>query len=591
MGNVVKLPGSISDLNGSTTVVKVIKARNYTFLIKTDGCLYYEEINKNSCNHIFISKPAIKIEASVCNNESQDWGRIISWEDQAGKHHRRILPLISDDGTNVRKIISDGGVVIPPESLPRKMLNCYLQYAEPESEEVAELVYQVGWHDEAYVTPNEIIGEEHLNPHRIIVFKNEGFQNVFEQKGTLQEWKENISIMCLGNPRLMFAISASLASVILTKLEIEGGGFHFFGSSSSGKSTALNVAASVMSNRKFKKSWRSTNNGLESIAALHNDNILILDEFKECDEKNITKIIYMLGNGQGKLRATQNAEAIPIKEWKLLFLSSGETRLREIALANQSKLYQGEEVRLADIDANSYSNMGIFDDIHNFANPSDFAEYLNTQTNLYYGTAGHEFLVKLTQDLQESTKFLINVKKQFMKDPIIDKEDGPTKRVITRFATVAAAGELATKFGITGWKEGDAINAVNICLASWLENYKGKYHKQHELLSYLTEYIETNSNKFQTISSSNTYESINDFAGYREEENDRYIYYFVNSVFKGIASQANLIPNEAAQILKELGILIPDTNNKLQTSKTHKKHTIRSYAIDSKKLTELSKED
>jgi len=41
--------------------------------------------------------------------------------------------------------------------------------------------------------------------------------------------------------------------------------------------------------------------------------------------------------------------------------------------------------------------------------------------------------------------------------------------VAQRFALVAAAGELATAYGLTGWGTGEAQRAVAACFAAWLE--------------------------------------------------------------------------------------------------------------------------
>ena len=43
-----------------------------------------------------------------------------------------------------------------------------------------------------------------------------------------------------------------------------------------------------------------------------------------------------------------------------------------------------------------------------------------------------------------------------------------------RFAIVAAAGELATAFGLTGWKQEEAERAAKQCFADWL---KARGHK------------------------------------------------------------------------------------------------------------------
>ncbi|WP_457589305.1 DUF927 domain-containing protein, partial [Legionella pneumophila] len=46
--------------------------------------------------------------------------------------------------------------------------------------------------------------------------------------------------------------------------------------------------------------WRSTTNGLEGLAALHNDGLLILDELSQMDPREAGEAAYLLANGQGK---------------------------------------------------------------------------------------------------------------------------------------------------------------------------------------------------------------------------------------------------------------------------------------------------
>ncbi len=50
---------------------------------------------------------------------------------------------------------------------------------------------------------------------------------------------------------------------------------------STGKSTVLRVASSVWGGFDYLQSWRATSNGLEGIAAAHNDSLLCLDEIGE----------------------------------------------------------------------------------------------------------------------------------------------------------------------------------------------------------------------------------------------------------------------------------------------------------------------
>lgn len=74
---------------------------------------------------------------------------------------------------------------------------------------------------------------------------------------------------------------------------MESGGFHFRGSSSSGKTTALHLAASVFGQpSRYIRLWRTTANGLEGLAALHNDSLLILDELSQADPKEAGEAAY-----------------------------------------------------------------------------------------------------------------------------------------------------------------------------------------------------------------------------------------------------------------------------------------------------------
>jgi len=73
--------------------------------------------------------------------------------------------------------------------------------------------------------------------------------------------------------------------------------------------------------------WRATANGLEGLAALHNDGLLILDELTQIDPTEAGEAAYLLANGQGKNRASRNGSARQAPRWRLLFMSAGEESL------------------------------------------------------------------------------------------------------------------------------------------------------------------------------------------------------------------------------------------------------------------------
>ncbi|HOJ23186.1 MAG TPA: DUF927 domain-containing protein, partial [Armatimonadota bacterium] len=90
--------------------------------------------------------------------------------------------------------------------------------------------------------------------------------------------------------KMLAAVLLGLASMLLEFSGIESGGINLKGSSSTGKTTALAAAASLFGGPSYVNRWRATSNGLESLAALHNDTLLILDELAQVDPREAGEI-------------------------------------------------------------------------------------------------------------------------------------------------------------------------------------------------------------------------------------------------------------------------------------------------------------
>jgi len=141
-----------------------------------------------------------------------------------------------------------------------------------------------GWHDSSYVLPS---GESYSSSEELLVYQHSGgLQHHYAAVGSLADWRREVASRCLGNSRLVLAVATMFAGPLLRFTGATGGGFHIVGgSSSSGKNTALRVAANVVGPPEYAREWRSTANGLEGVAVLHNDATLILDELAQIDPK------------------------------------------------------------------------------------------------------------------------------------------------------------------------------------------------------------------------------------------------------------------------------------------------------------------
>ncbi|MFN2310411.1 MAG: DUF927 domain-containing protein, partial [Gammaproteobacteria bacterium] len=169
--------------------------------------------------------------------------------------------------------------------------------------------------------------------------------------GTLDGWRDEIAALASGNPLLVVAVATAFTGPLVEPLGLENSMLHLRGGSSCGKSTLLGCAASVWRGPDGVRRWRATDNGLEGVAERSNGMLLALDELAEIDGKAADAANYMLGNGQGKARATSTGAIATAAHWRLTILSSGEISLDEKLAEAGRTAKAGQAVRALDIAA------------------------------------------------------------------------------------------------------------------------------------------------------------------------------------------------------------------------------------------------
>jgi hypothetical protein len=188
-----------------------------------------------------------------------------------------------------------------------------------------------------------------------VIMLDTRYCDVFGVRGSAEDWRINVGELCRSNSRLLLALGAAAAGPLLTPMNEPSRGFHLNGAGQSGKSITTLVAGSFWGGSAqqsgYMRSWRATANGLEGIAAVHNDGFLVLDELGQTAAAEAPQIAYMLANGVGKIRAGRNGVAPPTLHWRLVFLSSGEMGLADKMAEIGRRTYAGLEVRMIDIPA------------------------------------------------------------------------------------------------------------------------------------------------------------------------------------------------------------------------------------------------
>ncbi len=243
---------------------------------------------------ILITHRRVWVEALSRDGDRENWGRLICWQDYDGKYHERAVKAgrLHTQGTELAQELADAGLPIVPGK--EKHLLRYLAAFQPETRMVAAT--STGWFGDLFVLPKQIIGE---SPDERIVFQPPAYHaaaNAIYAKGTLEEWQEHVAKPAARNPLLRFALSFAFAAALRYLTAIEAGGFHFYGQTSWGKTTLLQVAGSVFGNsadpaqvggdNAYLRRWNITSNAMEGIAEAYNDLPLLIDEIGEGDEQS-----------------------------------------------------------------------------------------------------------------------------------------------------------------------------------------------------------------------------------------------------------------------------------------------------------------
>lgn len=516
---------------------------------KTTGVLLEE-------TPVWICSP-LSVAAATRDSTGNEWGRLLVFHDRDDREHRWAMPMamLAGNGDEVRAELLRQGLEITSDGNRRRLLD-YIQAEAPNV--AARCVTRTGWHDDTFVLPAATYGAEAAEP---VIFQTTAPDGVaLSRSGTLDGWRDEVARPCAGNSRLVLALSASFAGPCLGLIGTEGGGLHLRGGSSAGKSTALLVAASVFGPSNFARTWRQTDNALEGVASLHSDLLLILDEIGQLEPKHAGACAYLLANGQGKGRARRDGAPRAAASFRVLFLSAGEIGLGDLVAQGGGKVRAGQEVRVVDIPADAGKGLGLFDALPNETSPGVFADRLKAATAKHHGHALPAFLDELVIDLDATRRLLRKTRDMLAEDLADGITDGQVRRVTQRFALVAAAGELASAYGLTGWQLGEAERAARTCFADWLEARGTSGNAEPAaMLNQVRGFLAAHGEARFTPWEADGYARTINRAGYRRKSETGPEYFIEREVFRHELA-AGFDAGAVARILVGCGALMPDTS-------------------------------
>jgi uncharacterized protein (DUF927 family) len=411
--------------------------------------------------------------ACVDNPEQDGAALLLEFYARRGKKgvRRWTMPCaeLAGEGVEICRELSTRGYVF--ERCHRRLLLDFINNLGVEAERTYTVTDTTGWIDRSFVTPHKTYGDETLRFRDVEPTKDTPAEIV----GTPEGWKTHVAAKCAGNSRLMLGLSTAFAAPLLPLVGMESGGFHLVGTTSEGKTTVLKVAASVTGAKEIP-TWRTTVNGLESIATAHNHSVMPLDEINQAgDPKQVGEVAYMLGNGQGKARMTKQLTSRKAKTWNLIFLSSGEVGMVEFMQQAGIPVKGGQEVRMPSVPAvPKGSALGVFETIHGAGDSQQFAEDIERAIKKNRGTALDAFLTRLVVDAADKkfagilTARVAEISRKFA--------EGTTThaigRVANRFALLQVALELAHSYDLLPFPIEHIEWAIKKVFTDWL-SYRG----------------------------------------------------------------------------------------------------------------------
>jgi putative DNA primase/helicase len=532
-----------------------------------DG-LYYTDISTGKPKVKRLTLIPFEIVARIADEHSEQPGTLIRWNDEAGIAHEYIAldEMAHTEGSALAVALAKLNLRIRAGAANGLRTFFSLLTSRSRSTTYNRSGWQRG--GTLFILPNGLTfgpktGES------IFLRAN---RNLFQTKGTLADWQREVAPLAVGNSRLMLALSLAFVGPLLDVTGEGFAGFHFVGSSSTGKSTALYLSSSVWGARARDqvRSWRATDNGLEAWTSETSDLALYLDEMGQANPHDLANMVYMLGNGAGKGRMSKDAAGREVRYARCNVISTGELTIESAQKSVRKETPGGLDVRLVNIPADAGAGMGMFENLHGIEVPAKFADHLRDLTAQNYGTAGRAFLEQVATLRAESPDDLLGFVGQNMASFATNhmpkgKISGQVARVVGKFGLAAAAGELAILMDILPFAPGMAEAAAATCLTAWLDERGGVADKEEtDILAKLRVYITEHGNsRFEDKLSSEIglrdragwFENVLDVKGALPPNDQReMIFHFQGDVFTKIIAPKK--PNEVVALLEAAGFLI-----------------------------------
>ena len=439
--------------------------------------------------------------------------------------------------------LADYGVAVTSES-SKAMVQFLCDIENMNQIPIKNSTSKFGWH-----------GEEFIPFDRSIVFDDESrFKELTEslkERGSYDIWLDMARKIRKNKkhyePQLYMA--ASFASVLLKKLNMLPFIVNLWGSTGTGKTVALMLAASIWANpseNKYITDSYSTQNAFEIRLDILNHLPLMMDDLSKVRDKlndNFTDLIYLLCSGKGKDRSNVDLGLNKVKTWQCTILSNMERPLAAETMRG------GAINRILDFE---------MQDGYIFESGNAVVEILSDN----YGFAGPRFVDYLKGIPYETLQIKRREFEKLIKEEAEKQGSVKEEKQILPLSVLLLADKIAT----------DLIfdDGIYLDIPTMVANLKDVNEVSEGRRAYDTiiDYVKVNINRFSEVNNNG------ECWGFIED-------YYVNinpAVLKNIASKENFSVKAFCSWAKKENLL-KSNNDRSQNLITRNKRTTRYYTI------------
>ena len=262
----------------------------------------------------------------------------------------------------------------------------------------------------------------------------------YTQDTTLTEYIAGLNCL-LTNPAIMFALCCSCASLFLAFLSIACGLpimsfiISFYGKSTTGKSTAQTMMASVYTDPKDKKIYIPFFGTLNAIIKNFSNKFgvpQLFDEATVSSGLNMESLLYTITLEQDKSRCNSNADLRTPDTWKLIAITSSESKL----LSDNQMHNKGLDARLLSFELKFTNDREHSDNIHGFC--SKQYGILGKALSEYLLTVDREELLQSYEECRDDMRNAIDDVTSF----------DLAERLVNEYAVILLAAKELIKLGV-----------------------------------------------------------------------------------------------------------------------------------------------